>query len=79
MGELGEARRLQEEVLEVRTRVLGPEHPKTLSSKNNLAKTLSAMGEEAEATRLLFEVFELRMRMLGLQNLQTLLADLGSR
>ena len=38
-------------VLEIRTRVLGAEHPDTLTSRNNLAAVLRDLGrlEEAEA------------------------------
>ena len=39
-GDLAGARKLQEETLAIRRRVLGPEHPATLTSMNNLAETL---------------------------------------
>ena len=39
-GDLAGARKLQEEMLAIRRRVLGPEHPDTLTSMNNLADTL---------------------------------------
>ena len=44
-GDLGGARKLQEETLAVCRRVLGAEHPNTLTSMNNLADTLSAQGD----------------------------------
>jgi hypothetical protein len=44
MEELGEARRLQEEVLEARTRMFGPEHPDTLRAQRNLAITLKSLA-----------------------------------
>ena len=44
-GDLAGARKLQEETLAVRRRVLGAEHPNTLTSMNNLADTLNAQGD----------------------------------
>ena len=37
-GDLNGARELQEKVLEIRRRILGEEHPDTLTSMNNLAE-----------------------------------------
>ena len=47
-GDFAGARRLQERVLEVRARVLGEEHPDTLTSMGNLAATLWAQGDLRE-------------------------------
>ena len=52
-GDRTAERRLQERVLEVRTRVLGEEHPDTLASMSNLAVTLNALGDLEGAIRLL--------------------------
>ena len=46
------ARRLKERVLEVRTRVLGEEHPDTLTSMGNLAITLRDQVEREQSLRL---------------------------
>ena len=40
------------QVLEVRQRVLGPEHPDTLLSMNNLALAMESQGKAAEAEAL---------------------------
>ncbi|MFF4368180.1 FxSxx-COOH system tetratricopeptide repeat protein [Streptomyces sp. NPDC001594] len=64
-GAFGAARLLHERVLDVETRMLGPEHPDTLTSRNNLANALFGMGEPAEAIRLLRQTLEDRTRILG--------------
>ena len=38
-GKFAEAERMQQEVLDLRRRVLGPEHPNTLATVNNLASS----------------------------------------
>jgi tetratricopeptide repeat protein len=48
-GDQVAARRLQERVLELTTRVLGEEHPSTLISMNNLAATLYTQGDHVGA------------------------------
>ncbi|MFJ3103793.1 FxSxx-COOH system tetratricopeptide repeat protein [Streptomyces sp. NPDC086835] len=64
-GAFGAARLLDERVLDVETRMLGPEHPDTLTSRNNLGNALFGMGEPAEAIRLLRQTLEDRTRILG--------------
>jgi hypothetical protein len=59
-------------MLEVRTRVLGEEHPDTLTSINNLAATLVALGDLAVAWRIQRRVLEMRMRVLGKEHPTTL-------
>jgi hypothetical protein len=46
-GDLVGARTLHEQELDVCRRVLGPEHPSTLTSMNNLAETLPEQGDLA--------------------------------
>ncbi len=43
-GELREARELQQRVYEASERLLGPEHPDTLTTAGSLASTLGALG-----------------------------------
>ncbi|MER5619962.1 tetratricopeptide repeat protein, partial [Streptosporangium sp. NPDC002544] len=73
-------------MLEICRRVLGEEHPHTLSSRNNLASVLWSLGrlEEAEAEHR--AVLEVRRRVLGEEhpdaltsrgNLALVLGDLG--
>ena len=42
-GELAGARKLEERALEAMVRLLGQEHPDTLTAMNNLAQTLKAL------------------------------------
>lgn len=55
-GRYREALPLGEEVISVRTRILGPEHPKTLLIKNNVAATYHALGDYWKAEPLLKEI-----------------------
>jgi len=56
---------LQEKVLEVQRRILGKEHPDTLTSMNNLALTYSDLGRTNDAMALQETVLEVRRRILG--------------
>ena len=49
-GKHSEAEQLYRQVLEVRERVLGPEHPDTLKTKHNLADTLQDQGKLQDTT-----------------------------
>jgi hypothetical protein len=64
-GDLTGARKIQEQVLEARRRVLGEDHPDTLSSLNNLASTLKAQGDLAGARKIEEQVLAARRRVLG--------------
>ena len=52
LGRYEETVRLDEETLEIMERVLGPEHPSTLISRNNLANAYRAVGRVEDAERL---------------------------
>jgi hypothetical protein len=52
-------------VLEIMRRILGEEHPNTLTSMSNLAVTLSDQGDLAGARKLQEQVLEIRRRILG--------------
>jgi hypothetical protein len=71
-GDHAGARRLEERALEVTTRVLGGEHPVTLTSMDNLAVTLGAQGDHAGAWRLGERVVEAMTRVLGEEHPATL-------
>ena len=82
------ARKLHEEALAISRRVLGAEHPDTLTSINNLANTLFAQGDLAGARKLQEETLTIRRRVLGPEhphtsvsawNLFRTLYDLGDR
>jgi tetratricopeptide (TPR) repeat protein len=47
-----EAEKLELQVVEARKRVLGPEHPDTLTSMHNLAYTYMGQGRRREAKQL---------------------------
>ena len=53
-------------------RVLGEEHPKTLTSANNLASSLLNQGKDADDERILREVLEVQKRVLEAEHLHTL-------
>ncbi|MFG2868134.1 FxSxx-COOH system tetratricopeptide repeat protein [Streptomyces sp. NPDC048338] len=72
LGEYGEARRLHEDTLERRRRVLGNNHPDTLQSANNLSSTLDCLGEYEEARRMDEDTLERRRRVLGEDHPDTL-------
>ena len=52
-------------MLELRQRVLGPEHPDTLTSMNNLGAALDSSGQHAEAAAMHKQVLEVQQRVLG--------------
>jgi hypothetical protein len=60
------------EVLAVRKRVLGTEHPNTLTTGNKLGNCLSDQGKHAEADEMLREVLAARKRVLGRKHPHTL-------
>ncbi|KAF5855882.1 hypothetical protein ETB97_008292, partial [Aspergillus alliaceus] len=67
-----EAEELGVQALELRKQVLGPEHPDTLTSMNNLALTYSDQGLWKEAEELEMQTLELRKQVLGPEHPDTL-------
>ncbi len=61
-----------ERALELRRRVLGPEHPDTLMSMNNLAELYWDRGEYEKAEPLLTQALEVKRRVLGPEHPDTL-------
>ena len=55
--------------MDMRKKLLGAEHPHTLSSMANLAKTYSNLGKWNEAEQLNVQVMGMRKKV---QNIQTL-------
>jgi hypothetical protein len=55
-GKLAKAEEIYREVLTVRRRVLGYEHPDTLLTANNLANTLTGLGKYVVADAICREV-----------------------
>jgi Tetratricopeptide repeat len=58
--------------MEARKTVLGPEHPDTLTSMNNLAATYGNQGRWPEAEKLNVQVMEARKTVLGPEHSDTL-------
>jgi hypothetical protein len=59
-------------VIEIRKRVLGPEHPHTLTSINNLASTFRRQGRLTGAEDLEVQIVEISKRVLGPEHPGTL-------
>ena len=66
------AEKLWHRELEIINRILGDEHPVTLSSMGNLAWTLQAQGDYAGAREMLEQVLKIRRRILGEEHPDTL-------
>jgi hypothetical protein len=65
LGEYQQARKLDEDTLARRRRVLGDDHPDTLHSANNLAIDLRRAGEHQRARELDEDTLDRRRRVLG--------------
>ncbi len=63
---------MQREVLDMRRRVLGPEHPDTLTLMSSLASSLDVQGKRAEAEQMQREVLDVQRRVLGPEHPSTL-------
>ncbi|KAF2022756.1 hypothetical protein EK21DRAFT_82486, partial [Setomelanomma holmii] len=66
-----EAEELFVQVMETRKRVLGKEHPDTLTSMANLAFTLKSLSRNQEALSLIETCFQLCKNVLGEQHPHT--------
>ncbi|KAF2008718.1 kinesin light chain [Aaosphaeria arxii CBS 175.79] len=79
-GQYNEAEQLFVQVMETRKRVLGQEHPGTLTSVASLASTYRNQGRWKEAEELDVQVMETRKRVLGEEHPDTLasVANLAS-
>jgi hypothetical protein len=71
VGDLAGALSLHESVLRARGRILGAEHPDTLTAMSNFALTLRDLGDLAGARSLQESVVEGRRRILGERNPST--------
>jgi len=72
LGLFSRAHALAESVMENRRRLLGPNHPKTLESENQLAWILDREGRDAEAEKLAQQTLETERRVLGPEDAVTL-------
>jgi tetratricopeptide (TPR) repeat protein len=71
-GQYNEAEELQVQVMQTMKRVLGDEHPSTLTSISNLALTYESQGRWKEAEELQVQVIQTTKRMLGDEHPDTL-------
>ncbi|HEX7288672.1 MAG TPA: serine/threonine-protein kinase [Candidatus Angelobacter sp.] len=74
LGLYGRAQELLTRAVDVRTRTLGPENPKTMGSRVALGVNLSRSGRYAEAEKMLREAHALQSRVLGREHPQTLMS-----
>jgi len=72
LGLFSRAKDLEQQSLDIRRRLLGPEHPDTLNSMSDLADALNHDGHYAEAVKLNRETLEIRHHVLGPENPDTL-------
>jgi hypothetical protein len=63
---------MEVQVMETSRRVLGEEHPDTLTSMNNLALTWKGQGRGAEAMKLMEKCVQLRTLVIGADHPHTL-------
>ena len=73
-GRYKEAEKVFAQVKKSREKELGPEHPDTLTSMDNLASTYTEQGRWREAEELGVLVFETRKRVLGPEHPDTLMS-----
>jgi tetratricopeptide (TPR) repeat protein len=71
-GKYAQAEVLFSQTLEIKRRVLGPEHPATLTSMYNLAEDYGLQGKYAQAEALFSQTLEIRRRALGPEHPDTL-------
>ncbi|KAH6724974.1 hypothetical protein BKA61DRAFT_589573 [Leptodontidium sp. MPI-SDFR-AT-0119] len=74
-GRWAEAEELQATELEICSRVLGQEHPDTLTSMNNLAFIWKGNGRDIDALELMKQCAEARAKILGANHPYTLFSS----
>jgi serine/threonine protein kinase len=72
LGLFPQAEKLQTRALDIRRRVLGPEHPDTLRSMTDVGKILAVLGHKEEAQKMLADALSLDRRVLGNEHPETL-------
>jgi hypothetical protein len=71
-GDFNNAEQLEVQVMDMRKKLLGAEHPETLSSMANLASTYRDQGRWNEAEKLEVQVMDMRKKLLGAEHPHTL-------
>jgi serine/threonine protein kinase len=72
LGLYSQAQPLLERALDTRRRLLGPEHPDTLRSMDQMARNLERQGHYVEAEKLVRETLDARRRVLGPEHPDTI-------
>ncbi|KID85971.1 kinesin light chain [Metarhizium guizhouense ARSEF 977] len=72
LGQYQKAERMYRQTLQLKEKVLGKEHPSTLSSMNNLALVLSYLGKYEEAKQMHRQTLQLKEKVLGKEHPDTL-------
>ena len=72
LGKYKEAEQMYRQMLELREKVLGKEHPHTLSSMNNLTLVLWRLGKYEEVEQMHRQTLKLREKVLGKEHPDTL-------
>jgi tetratricopeptide (TPR) repeat protein len=73
-GQFKDAFPLRQQILAIRRKVLGEEHPSTATSYNNLAYNLNAQGKYAEAAEGFRKALAIRRKVLGEEHPDTALS-----
>ncbi len=76
-GEYADAEKIFRSVIEVRSRVLGPENPETLESRHRLIYALIEQAKHADAESEARQVLKLREKTLGPEDPDTLVSRYG--
>jgi Tfp pilus assembly protein PilF len=71
-GKYAEAEAMQQQALQVRNKVLGPEHPDTLASVSEFGWVLVRLGKYAEAEAMQQQALQVRNKVLGPEHPDTL-------
>jgi hypothetical protein len=69
--EYDKASELHSITLELRQKVLGPEHSRTLDTMHNLAVAWKSQGKDTEAINLMASCLQLKTKTLGANNAST--------
>ena len=72
LGKYTEAEKLEIQVLDAWNRILGVEHPATITSMANLAVIYKTLGKYTEAEKLEIQVLDARSRILGVEHPNTI-------
>jgi hypothetical protein len=64
-GRAADAEAEYRQVLDIRQRVLGPEHPSTLETRHEIAGMMVEQGRAADAEAEYRQVLDIRQRVLG--------------